>query len=354
MFTVSPRPTVISRFRGLAPVAIRRPRRFWDVHIPKTRARNWVSIPDANLPEPWTCNWATVDWTAEERPLEATLASRYALGNVPLTPVMFNAAEEATVFGCAGTGKFFLHHREWYPPWASGPREVLQVYTFEGIFSSVEAFIEQADWNCMERMEPVGLVQQVSTQPVVPLSIAPALPLISEKGFRIAAEEPYQKRTLWEMCPPPGTLGYKPRRSPDGGRSDSYRYPRVSEWPRTPDAALPEPWSADWDAFARTYNWYDEVQVELEERFGHDLVGLVPALFEPADGYPEDTVLCPPGGAGTYYLWGSSLRWEMCWRAPMPEMQRFRGVFASVEHFVRAADWNSLEEVIECNDGYWS
>ncbi|KAJ7017680.1 hypothetical protein C8F04DRAFT_1154963 [Mycena alexandri] len=98
-------------FRQPPSLPMRRPRRLWDMHLPKTtwdycpreieprhctpgrlleRTGNWVSIPDANLPEPWTCNWATVEWTAEVRPLEATLASQYALCSEPLTPVMCN------------------------------------------------------------------------------------------------------------------------------------------------------------------------------------------------------------------------------------------------------------------------
>ncbi|KAJ7763364.1 hypothetical protein B0H16DRAFT_1804406 [Mycena metata] len=265
---------------------------------------------------------------------------------------MFNAGDGATVFGCSSTGKFFLHHSEWHPPWGPGPCKEPRVDAFEGKFPSVEAFIEQADWNRMERMDPVGSKQQAHE--AVPSSISsPALALIGEKGFRVAAQQLYQKRTLWEMCPPPGTLGYIPRQLPKG--FDWSKYPGVSEWPRTPDTMLPESWSANWDAFVRAHYWYDEVQAELEERFGCELMGLVPAMFEPAGGYAEDTVMCPPGGAGTYYFWGSSLRGEMCWRAQtVPEMQRFRGVFASVEHFVRAADWNSMEEVVECPNTYSS
>ncbi|KAJ7739401.1 hypothetical protein B0H16DRAFT_1758986 [Mycena metata] len=350
------RPTETSSFmfRGLTSTALRRPRRLWDMHIPQTadlaitdmgllpprhhfgtRTRNWVSIPDANLPEPWTCNWAAADWTADlVRPLEATLAQRYTLSNVPLTPVMFNSAKEATVFGCADSGKFFLHNKEWFRSWASYPPRACegpQLSAFEGVFPSVEVFIERADWNRVQRMEPAIGTKRIPH---------------NRRGTI--------KRTLWDMCPPPGTLGYIPRELPDGGEFNVSKYPRLSEWPRTPDTALPEPWSAHWPAFLRTYHWYSEVQVELEERSGGALVGLVPALFEPADDYAEDTVLCPPGGAGTYYLWGSALRGEMNWRAPMPEMHRFRGVFASVEHFVRTADWNSLEEVVKCNEGYSS
>ncbi|KAJ7021903.1 hypothetical protein C8F04DRAFT_1189504 [Mycena alexandri] len=199
----------------------------------------------------------------------------------------------------------------------------------------------------------VGVLKKaVFTEALVASSIAPALPLGSGRGFRIAAQEPWssQKRTLWDMCPPPGTFGHIPRNS-SRSRSNLARSPRVSEWPRIPDSALPEPWSADWDAFIVCYNWYEEFQVELEERFGRALTGFIPALFQP-DDCRGDTVLCPPGGAGTYYLWGSELRWEVSDPGPMPEMQRFRGVFGSVEHFVRAADWNSLEEVVPCNDLY--
>ncbi|KAJ7757959.1 hypothetical protein B0H16DRAFT_1885409 [Mycena metata] len=302
----------VGGFRGFSSLPVRQPRRFWDFHVPqgawdyhprektvwpehdnfRERARNWVSVPDTNLPAPWSCDWSHWPYAAamlEGPPVETSVAASYALSDAPLTPVMFDFGD--TVFACART----------------------------------EAS-----------------------------SIAPALPLGSGRGFRVVAQEPYQQRTLWDMCPPPETFGHIPR-SPSHSslRFPLALFPRMSEWPQIPDSALPEPWSADWPAFIVCHRWYAEYQVELEERFGRALTGFIPALFQPED-CRGDTVLCPPGGAGTYYLWGSELRYDMLDPGPMPEMQRFRGVFASVEHLVRAADWNSLEEVAECPNTYSS
>ncbi|KAJ7274789.1 hypothetical protein C8J57DRAFT_1592128 [Mycena rebaudengoi] len=170
MFSRSIIKTFCPRSRGLASLPVRRPRRFWDLHVPdatwdyrrrvmphnppqadrsRERARNWISIPDANLPEPWTCNWVHWPYWAGSHPLEATLSARYALSDAPLTPVMFNSSNETatTVFACATTGKYYLYYGQWALP--ELPEEV---HAFEGAFSSVEAFIEQAGWNRMEKM----------------------------------------------------------------------------------------------------------------------------------------------------------------------------------------------------------
>jgi len=56
--------------------------------------------------------------------------------------------------------------------------------------------------------------------------------------------------------------------------------------------------------------------------------------------------MCPPGGAGTYYVWYNENRnQEGPWGPWAGDMQRFEGVYASLEHFVRTADWNRLEGV---------
>jgi hypothetical protein len=170
------------------------------------------------------------------------------------------------------------------------------------------------------------------------------------------------------MCPPPvrcapsigsvlgsrpqqGTFGYTPRQLKHCGIDDELHC--GSEWPRILDSELPEPWSCEWDAFIDSFDWYEERQLDLVERYGHAFAGFVPALFVPLDPYRGDTVLCPPGGAGTYYLWWSEIRQLDLALGPSSsasEMQRFHGIFASVEHFVRTADWNRLEEVVPLNE----
>jgi hypothetical protein len=99
--------------------------------------------------------------------------------------------------------------------------------------------------------------------------------------------------------PKQGTFGYTPR-----GLDYTCGNPdRVSDWPRIPDSELPEPWSCEWDAFSDSFNWYEEPYDQVEQG---ELAGFVPAVFEPQDPHRGDTVLCPPGGAGTYYLWESA------------------------------------------------
>jgi hypothetical protein len=113
--------------------------------------RDWVTIPDARLPEPWTCNWSRWPYWTNLHPLEAVLSTRYALGNEPLHPIMFNSFDETTVFACAKTRTFYLYYG---PHWYGEYEEIL--YAFTGVFSSVEAFIEEADWNQVEQVKSAG------------------------------------------------------------------------------------------------------------------------------------------------------------------------------------------------------
>ncbi|KAJ7763373.1 hypothetical protein B0H16DRAFT_1687892 [Mycena metata] len=172
-------------FRGFTSLPIRRPRRFWDFHVPEgawgyrprdtkklwaqpsdfhERARNWVSVPDANLPAPWSCNWRYWPYAAamfEGQPVETSIAAYCALSDAPLTPV--SAVPSLRVRALA--------------------------------------IIEAADWNRIKRLELAGNANIIEAS-----SIAPALPLGSGQGFRVVAQEPYQKSTLWDMCPPPFNL----------------------------------------------------------------------------------------------------------------------------------------------------
>ncbi|KAJ7083248.1 hypothetical protein C8R44DRAFT_894584 [Mycena epipterygia] len=356
-----------SRSRELASLPIRRPRRFWDFHIPMatwdykgrishppqkttrlnerdTAACEWVSIPDANLPGPWTCDWASWPWWKNATALEAALAVQYAISNAPLTPIVFSSFDGSTVFACAPTRRFYLY----YPPCIWEPRPDETMYAFEGVFSSVDTFIEEADWNRVEKVERACEVDPVTLPTVRPGSTT--LPLISGKGFRVAATEQYPRRTLWDMFPPLGTFMYQPRwycEKPHATLDEleiESRH-RVREWPRIPDAQLPAPWSCDWTQMVEGSKWYDKTQGEAVRYYGSALGGFVPALFHPLGnlGWREDIVLSPPGGAGTYYLWWNECRRD--WGPWNGEMERFEGVYASVEHFIRTADWNRLEWV---------
>ncbi|KAJ7675517.1 hypothetical protein B0H17DRAFT_1207558 [Mycena rosella] len=326
-------------------------------HEQALAVREWVSIPDANLPGPWTCNWACWPFWAHPRPLEVELAARYALC-APLAPVMFSSFDGTTVFACGARRQFYLYYQP-LPSVRTLPPVTLVL--FEGVFPSVEAFIEGADWNRVQELAPVC---EPEPQPDV-ASPHVKFPLVSSGGkFRMAADEPYPKRTLWDMCPPPGTYGYTPRifdavHSPE----TLARLYRVSEWPRTPEAQLPKPWSANWGGFELCGSaWYAEQavgQVEAVSAYGPDFMGVIPAMFVPLGPWRGDTVLCPPGGAGTYYLyWNEIRRTGEEWGEWDGEMYKFDGLYASVAHFVRVADWNRLEKIPVSEPGleyhfYW-
>ncbi|KAJ7675527.1 hypothetical protein B0H17DRAFT_1334572 [Mycena rosella] len=103
-------------------------------HEQALAVREWVSIPDVNLPGPWTCNWACWPFWTHPRPLEVELAARYALGRR------------------SRQRQFYLYYQP-LPAVRMPPPVTLVV--FEGVFQSVEAFIEGADWNRVQELAPV-------------------------------------------------------------------------------------------------------------------------------------------------------------------------------------------------------
>ncbi|KAJ7918595.1 hypothetical protein B0H13DRAFT_1992108 [Mycena leptocephala] len=173
---------------GLASTPVIRPRRFWDLHVPKTtwdyrarqhlqrggtksdlkRARDWVSIPEKNLPEPWTCDWARWPLLENRLPVEAVLPMRYAIGEEPLIPIMFasdNCAaldiRRVTLFACPQTNTFYLYRA---PSQVADPGfEAEGMWRFDGVFSSVGAFIEKADWNRVEKLRPAMTKMKVKS-----------------------------------------------------------------------------------------------------------------------------------------------------------------------------------------------
>ncbi|KAJ7176963.1 hypothetical protein C8R46DRAFT_1188637 [Mycena filopes] len=195
------------------------PHRFWNFHVPKetwdyrvrrgkyrddvvrshdraVALRTWLrSIFDAKLPSPWSCNWALWPHWSTARPLEAELAVRYALSDRPLTVIVFNAFDKhSTVFACAASRKFYLYEK---PYWAARER----VSAFMGFFPTVEAFFEEADWNMLQEVCPETGDVDAELPSLVDLS-PHKFPSIQIQNLRVAANEPYPKRTLWDMCPP--------------------------------------------------------------------------------------------------------------------------------------------------------
>ncbi|KAJ7918604.1 hypothetical protein B0H13DRAFT_1992163 [Mycena leptocephala] len=154
---------------GLASTPVIRPATTWDYrarrHLQRSgtksdlkRARDWVSIPEKNLPEPWTCDWARWPLLENRLPVEAVLPMRYAIGEEPLIPIMFasdNCAaldiRRVTLFACPQTNTFYLYRA---PSQVADPGfEAEGMWRFDGVFSSVGAFIEKADWNRVEKIE---------------------------------------------------------------------------------------------------------------------------------------------------------------------------------------------------------
>ncbi|KAJ6552262.1 hypothetical protein DFH09DRAFT_1366368 [Mycena vulgaris] len=332
---------IFGNSRGLATLPVRRPRRFWDFHVPQA---TWDYRP-RRIRKP--CETTR---PYERDPLEAVLALRHGISDRRLTPIMFNSFDQTTVFACAESKRFYLYYGPTGWVQVQWPSEETML-SFDGVYPSVDAFFEEADWNRMERVHAVGGVADPISIARLPSSDA-TLHLISAKGLRVTADEPYSRRTLWDMCPPPGAYMYEPR------EEDHFEYTPdesdhlgVREWPYIPESQLPEPWSCEWYTFVARDDWYDlepgqQGQEDIVEMYGPDLGGLVPAMFQPQRNWRGNTVLCPPGGAGTYYLWWSEIRQpDGIWGPIIGEGHRFAGLYASVEHFVRAADWNHLESV---------
>ncbi|KAJ7665271.1 hypothetical protein DFH06DRAFT_309687 [Mycena polygramma] len=169
----------------------------------KAIAHRYFFIPDEQLPEPWTCKWETwhaLDW---KTPPVYEVGTWFGIPR-PLNAIMFH--DYITIFESRSV--FYLC----YVP--LDPTSHSCMWQFGGRFSSVEDWIENADWNVMEELEykpDAGEIpSDCSRRPFqfVPISgnvvahdpdTEPSA-RSSGDGFRIAAHQPYQKRTLWDMA----------------------------------------------------------------------------------------------------------------------------------------------------------
>ncbi|KAJ7174401.1 hypothetical protein C8R46DRAFT_1080815 [Mycena filopes] len=352
------------------------PHRFWDFHTPKEAwdhqyrmprhpisvawvrdhglirdaVRTWIAIPDANLPSPWTCNWAEWAYWLERRPFEVHLAVRYGLTDRPLTGIIYSMFDKhSTVFASASSGKFYLYSHDFRDERFLDPR----FFVFDGVFPT--AFFDDADWNLLKELHPVAGNTHAD---LTTFSGAPhKFPPIRKECLRVAANEPYPRRTLWDTCPPEGAFRHRPRNL-DPGRRPCHEleslHPKSTIWPHIPDAQLPEPWSCAWEGYIEFTHWYRDYCSSCDEEAPPAMLqnvygvggDLVPAMFV-RDGEPRgDIVLSAPGGAGTYYLWWGEERVTNS-RPTHGEgdLYRFHGTYADLEDFIRRADWNRLETI---------
>ncbi|KAJ7660430.1 hypothetical protein B0H17DRAFT_1095352 [Mycena rosella] len=201
------------------------PRRFWDLHVPKTtwdyaqrvrfpmprsrtkhaqRARDWVCLPDTNLPAPWTCDWAHWPLLLDRPPVEAVLPMQYAISDEPLLPIMFGHSRDGvdgrhvTIFACPRTTAFYLHRA---PDSLGDPGyEAEEMWRFDGVFPSIAAFTETADWNRIEKIQADGDEDDETAVPS--LSKNPDPKFLATDG-RVATNQPCAQRTLWDMRRPP-------------------------------------------------------------------------------------------------------------------------------------------------------
>ncbi|KAJ7903850.1 hypothetical protein B0H13DRAFT_2025563 [Mycena leptocephala] len=291
-------------------------------------------IPDTKLPEPWTCNWEHWhgwDWRI---PLVYEVGRWFNIRR-PLNAIMFQS--RTTVF--ESRGAFYLCDIDWLDL-----KLIPKMYRFRGLFSSVEDFIENGDWNAMEELEYNPLTG-AETPPYGPDTEEPSAHS-SGSGFRTAADQPYQKRTLWDMAHPKGSWGYEARvfneddsDGDDWGLHDSAEAVELAlkEWGSIPDDRLPEPWSCDWARWGYIKAWLGQPpfdaghQAELQELYG--IAGLIPVMFFP---YPQDRGPMVLSADGVYYLFNHDYEdWLM----------RFDGRYASAEDFIENGDWNRLSKI---------
>ncbi|KAJ7040680.1 hypothetical protein C8F04DRAFT_1081734 [Mycena alexandri] len=340
-------PTLMTSFRLGDTTFQRRPWRFWDMHLP-TRSRSCqnenlpaglCNIPDTHLPSPWTCNWPDCRTWDRDSTLDVFIKELRHQYSIPraLNPIMFQDTwYSPTVLESRGT--FYLYEK------VLRTNKPYILYTFPGVYVSVEDFFENCDWN--------GMVQTpLSPDPLVPDVVSPEkLPLThSEKGLRLASAEPYRKRTLLDMTRPEGVWTFESRKE---WLNRGWNYPAPASWPRIPDKLLPEPFSCAWHAFSPADDWYEPhskyedweagPQLGLLRRWG--VPDLAPVMFM-AESHFDCMFYIPTilRTGETYYLWIWLEDPDVYTISPI--LRKFEGTYASVEDFVENADWNKMYKI---------
>ncbi|KAJ7677829.1 hypothetical protein DFH06DRAFT_1422058 [Mycena polygramma] len=276
--------------RGLASAPVIRPRRFWDLHVPyetwdyrarerltynmtfegsvrKLRSWSWVSISisDRNLQEPWSCDWARWRLLDQSPLVEDTLPLRYAISDEPLTPVMFAAAvrgvddRDVTIFACPTKKTWYLYRpRSKYGD--PGYYADEEMWRFHGLFSSVREFIEKADCNRMDEIEPHNSDDRLT---VCRPSKRTTMEKFSRHGDgRAAANQPLQNSGFLSGGGSKGTYLHEARDYNHGKACGPSLARALREWPSIPDSELPQPCAAD----------------ALVETHGPALTAFVPAM----------------------------------------------------------------------------
>ncbi|KAJ6554350.1 hypothetical protein B0H19DRAFT_1262723 [Mycena capillaripes] len=315
-------------------------------HLVDTAVQKWCSIPDDELPEPWSCNWDGFEWWYL-RSVNAELRNRYGLES--LTPVMFDCPYHPTIVLEAG-GVFYLYDTltlmneipRLYQDilGASQSWHTGILHQFAGVFSSVEDFIENADWKKMKLVLP----QKPDGEPTSLIfhqeAVFSTLPITSHGGEIRIAKHKSQKRTMWDLYRPPvSAWGYEPRFD---RISRSFLSSRVSakalrNWGNIPDKDLPEPWTSNWLDWDTAERWdgppdydFSYYKVDLERRFG--IPALEPMMFKQSSSFYMRTIL---SSGGRYYLQEDD-RVGSLWE--------FGGTYVSIEDFLQNGDWNMLKE----------
>ncbi|KAJ7134245.1 hypothetical protein C8R44DRAFT_869911 [Mycena epipterygia] len=277
-------------------------------------------IPDTQLPEPWSCNWEVWHGWKWQLPLLYQVERWFNLPD-PLNAIMFRTVDYTTIFESRGV--FYLYDAFM----GISPR----MFRFVGCFSSVEDFIESADWNEMQRLEyePLAGAGPTTTNCQV------TFPRSSGGGFRTAVDQPYQKRTLWDMAPSRGSWEYQPRFMAERGcDTDAEIDIALRKWGSVPDEQLPEPWSCNWARWGHVGEWFEQpfdlgCEKDLQERYG--VAGLVPVMFI-SYGYDRGPMIL--SADDIYYLYNHSMDdWLM----------RFDGTYTSVQDFIENGDWNRMK-----------